>query len=130
MKEIFIKAKTPIIIIVALLAVFFVYNTFFKKSEPKELLSVKVESDNHELDGDFLPLLMSIRNISLDSKILNDEVYLSLVDFSQRIVPEDTGRQNPFAPISGVGNASSSVEGLGFTASTQEAATSSNPRSR
>jgi hypothetical protein len=52
------------------------------------------------LASDFLPILLSIRGIHLDTSIFNDPAFLSLRDSSIELVPDgNEGRPNPFAPI-------------------------------
>ncbi|MEY2664852.1 MAG: hypothetical protein RIT04_660 [Candidatus Parcubacteria bacterium] len=59
-------------------------------------------SDGSDLvTPDVLSILNKIRELRIDPAIFQDASYQSLVDFSIAIPPENVGRPNPFAPISG-----------------------------
>jgi hypothetical protein len=59
-------------------------------------------SDGSDLvTPDVLSILNKIRELRIDPAIFGDASYQSLVDFSIAIPPENVGRPNPFAPISG-----------------------------
>ena len=50
--------------------------------------------------GDFLSLLLNVKNIKLDDAIFNKPAFLSLSDSSITLTPDGTeGRPNPFAPF-------------------------------
>lgn len=49
--------------------------------------------------GDFVALLLDLRQISLDTAFLTSSLFSSLEDFSRDIPPQDAGRRNPFAPV-------------------------------
>ncbi|CAN5506209.1 hypothetical protein BH10BAC1_BH10BAC1_21520 [soil metagenome] len=50
--------------------------------------------------SDFLPILLSVKNIQLNVGIFADQAFTSLHDSSILLVPDGTeGRPNPFAPI-------------------------------
>jgi hypothetical protein len=46
-----------------------------------------------------ISIINKIEAIKLDTSLLNDDAFNSLVDFSQELTPESVGRPNPFAPI-------------------------------
>jgi hypothetical protein len=50
----------------------------------------------------FVNLTAQIEPIKFETGILTDPRFLALVDLSTAIVPENTGRTDPFAPIPGV----------------------------
>lgn len=55
-------------------------------------------SDN--VGGEFLNLLLSVKNIKLDSSIFSEKAFINLRDSSILLVPEgNEGRVNPFAPL-------------------------------
>ncbi len=43
--------------------------------------------------------LQKIKSIEVDTGIFSDKTFKSLKDFRVNILPEDVGRDNPFAPI-------------------------------
>lgn len=115
MREIFQKLKLPLIIIAVLIAGYILYNSFVKTPQQTSILQqTSRAAATSTPDRDFLPLLLSIQSVSLDQKIFIDPVFRALVDWSQQIVPENIGKQNPFSGQL-VGSVNSSVESLGFT---------------
>lgn len=117
MKDLYQKFKTPIIIIVLLLLAFIFYNMFFKPADVTTAL-VSNSPNSNTVSADFLPLLLKIQDIKFDQGFFANSTYSSLKDFGQTIVSEDKQRNDPFAPISGVGASSSTVEGLGVSVQT------------
>jgi len=62
--------------------------------------STLVEQADPQIAKDFLSILLSVKNISLDDSIFTDIAFISLRDSSILLVPlGDEGRPNPFAPI-------------------------------
>ncbi len=50
--------------------------------------------------GDFLSVLLNVKNIKLDESIFSDKAFVNLKDSSITLIPTgDEGRPNPFAPI-------------------------------
>jgi hypothetical protein len=126
MREIFTKLKMPLIVIAVIFAGFIVYNTFVKQPDSKTLLKTTTQSSNSAPESNFLPILLEIQNVKLDENIFLDPVFRALIDFSQPIVPESLGKNNPFSGAQG-SSASSSVEGLGFTESDRATALPTSP---
>lgn len=52
--------------------------------------------------GTFLTLVTRLEPVSFDKSVLSDPRFLALVDIQTAILPEKTGRTDPFAPLSGV----------------------------
>lgn len=50
----------------------------------------------------FLALAAQLQPVTFDASILSDPRFMALIDIKTMIVPEDAGRQDPFAPLSGV----------------------------
>lgn len=50
----------------------------------------------------FLTLAARLEPVAFDARILTDARFLSLVDIKTAIVPEESGRKDPFAPLPGV----------------------------
>jgi len=115
MRELFQKIKLPLILIAVLFAGFIVYNSFMKAPPSKSILKqTSGAAASTTPDRDFLPLLQQIQGVTLDQKLFIDPVFRALADWSQQIIPESIGKQNPFSGQL-MGTVKSSVEGLGFT---------------
>jgi len=57
-------------------------------------------SDNSQVAGEFLSLLLNVRSIELDDSIFSDNAFISLHDSSITLTQDGTeGRVNPFAPL-------------------------------
>lgn len=115
MKETIQKLKLPLIIIATLIVGFIIYNTFVKKPVSTTLLKQSSTATSSP-EQNFLPILIQIQGVTLDEKLFLDPIFRALVDFSQPIVPENVGKQNPFSGIL-LGAVNSAVESLGFTES-------------
>ena len=62
--------------------------------------STTATSSNPSVAGDFLTLLLNVKNIKLDDAILSDTAFNSLRDSSITLSQDGTeGRPNPFAPF-------------------------------
>lgn len=57
--------------------------------------------------ADVYSLLNQIQSLNIDPNFFTKTIYMSLVDFTIDIPPENVGRANPFAPFSGAGSAQS-----------------------
>lgn len=103
-----------IIIFIAIAVVFvFIYVYFIKKdpADTNTLVSSSglVSSDgdvalsteeNSKVAGEFLTLLLNVKNIKLDDAIFSDNAFISLHDSSIILIPDgNEGRINPFAPL-------------------------------
>lgn len=44
-------------------------------------------------------LINQVQSINIDTSVLQDTSYLSLRDYAVTLVPVETGRPNPFAPL-------------------------------
>ncbi len=65
------------------------------------------------LDGpgkEFVGQLLAIQNIKFNLALFADPVFQGLQDWSREIMPQETGRPNPFAPLEG----DTSVSTTGF----------------
>lgn len=113
MSSLFQKLKIPFILIALVFGGFIIYNNFVKSDSQTSTLLQKDKAGAQTPEQSLLPLLLRIQSVTLDEKLFLDPVFRALVDFSQPIVPEVTGKVNPFAPTI-FSNVNSSVEGLGF----------------
>lgn len=50
-------------------------------------------------DAQLVATLLQLRTVTLNSTIFSDPAFESLQDFSTQIVPEPSGRPDPFAPL-------------------------------
>lgn len=72
---------------------------FFADRRSEELLTTTsaVEAEKTVEKG-IVDTLLTLRAVSLSGTIFSDPAFISLRDFGSEIVPETTGRINPFAP--------------------------------
>jgi hypothetical protein len=101
------KLKKIIIAIVVLVLVYFGYSMFFKKSSDNgQLISGTRNlagtnySETQQLGSQITAALIQIESLNLDRSIFQNPIYRSLLDRSEPISPEPSGRRNPFAPLS------------------------------
>ncbi len=74
---------------------------FFSSGDSNdELLTTTVANENPAERG-IVDTLLTLRAVSLSGTIFTDPVFAILQDFGSEIVPEKTGRVNPFAPRDG-----------------------------
>ncbi len=97
----FSKYKTIILVGVLVVIGFFAYSYFFTGT-PQAALTASTPSANAAVDQDLIALLSTLNSIKLDGTIFSDPSFQSLQDFSQALVPEPVGRQNPFASLGSV----------------------------
>lgn len=111
------KIKNILIFVIIAGAIFSAYFIFIKPGSQDEASLVEsgplpeINTDSFGVSaetplnvpqaaGDFLTLLLNVRNIKLEAAILSDPAFQSLKDSSIVLVPDGTeGRPNPFAPI-------------------------------
>jgi hypothetical protein len=72
---------------------------FFTGTESQPLLEVSA-SDN-PAQARFQALVSQLQPISFDTSIFSDPTFTSLVDLATPVAPEESGRLDPFAPLSG-----------------------------
>jgi hypothetical protein len=77
------------------------YMLFFGGSDDAPLASSAAAADSEAAveSQKFLVRLQELQRIKLDGSVLSDPRFASLVNFTQPIVDEPTGRTNPFAPV-------------------------------
>lgn len=97
------KYKNIALSILAIAIAGVLYGVIFGKSGPDlSLLTSETPSAGVGVVGeDVLDLLQTLRSIKLDGSLFEDPAFRSLEDFSQELVPEPVGRENPFAPVGG-----------------------------
>jgi hypothetical protein len=95
------SSRTKIIIVVLGIAVVLgaVYIVFFNSNDTTTGVSVSGGTPSSPAEVNFLNLSSQIEPVTFDTSILSDPRFTSLVDIHTAILPEATGRKNPFAPI-------------------------------
>jgi hypothetical protein len=95
----FLKENKSLIIgVVGVIVLFGMYFKFFRNTTPTTALV----SDSSIADSgasELVSLLLELRSLKLDPAIFSSQAFQALKDFSVELVPEPTGRRNPFAPI-------------------------------
>jgi hypothetical protein len=104
-------SKKNIIIIIGIVLLALVVYFYYEGSRPTADTSfetVTANADAEAVGSRVLSLLNQIRSLKIDTTVFKDPAYMSLRDYSVAIPQEDVGRENPFAPISGLSAATSS----------------------
>ncbi len=92
MYEQYTLSKTKITLCaLALSAILIGYNHFTNQASAQNDAATSPESES-------LTIVNKIMSLKLDTSLLEDDVFNSLVDFSQSIDAEPVGRPNPFVP--------------------------------
>lgn len=91
-----IKKYKIVIISLAVAVVAYAGYALFLKTEPEQALS---RDSNSTIDTELLALLRSLQSLQLNGAILTSPAFMSLVDFSVELRPEEVGRENSFAPL-------------------------------
>jgi len=94
------RFKNAIIIGLVLIAAFIAYSIFFKPDSGGALTVESGSGVGAPVDQALISLLLELKSITLDPSIFEDARFRALQDFSQEIVAEPVGRENPFAPLS------------------------------
>jgi hypothetical protein len=87
-----------LLIAVAVIAVLFIGYSLLFSNDDAPLTAQEVSTSN-PVEQELLGLLLELRSIELNAALFGDARFESLRDFSQQIVAEPVGRQNPFAPF-------------------------------
>ncbi|MCW9054443.1 MAG: hypothetical protein OQJ98_00460 [Candidatus Pacebacteria bacterium] len=99
MMELLQKYKTLIIVLVLIVIGFVLYSLFFTSGNDGSVL-VSQKPSGAAREGNELPiLLVNLKSIRLDKALFDDAAFQSLTDFGQELIPQPTGRPNPFAPV-------------------------------
>lgn len=97
-----LKSKLVLIILGGIMLAGIVWYSFMRE-DSTQLLQTKDLTTATSVDSDVVGVLLQLRSISLSGTIFTDPAFQSLQDFGREIVPEPTGRPNPFAPLNGAG---------------------------
>jgi hypothetical protein len=90
------KIIVPVVIAALLFAG---YNFFLKGDGSDSLLNVTTATPDDALGTEIIRAINQISTLKLDRSIFDDPIFSTLVDRSEEIAPEKTGRANPFAVI-------------------------------
>ena len=93
-------SKNSIILVICVIIVLgggLYYFFFFNSSSGAALQATPTEASDAELS--FIALVSKLDPITFDTTLLSDPRFLSRTDIRTIIVPEATGRKDPFAPI-------------------------------
>jgi len=91
-----------IIIIVVLFAAFKLLVPKKEDAEVSPTVNTAVVNTNIKISSatrEAALTLQKIKSIEVDTEVFSDKTFKSLKDFRVNILPEDVGRDNPFAPI-------------------------------
>ncbi len=96
-------SKKKNIIIAAVVVVLGVVVYFvWLRPEPVENISIDSFGPTGQAQATFLTLAAQLQPIAFNASVLEDPRFLSLVDIKTAILPEASGRTDPFAPLAGV----------------------------
>ncbi len=99
MIEALTKYKKALSIVAIIAVAFFGYVMFRDTDSSSSVLTSQNLSTLGAVDNELLSLLINLRSITLDDSLFDDPAFRGLIDFGQQLVPEPTGRQNPFLPV-------------------------------
>lgn len=96
----FVKSeiKNIIIFVVILGGLYFGYKYFFPPKAPLTEVTYPTGSGG-EVGGEVLAFLLELKRIKLDQGIFNNPLFEKLTNFSTELGQEESGRDNPFAPL-------------------------------
>ncbi|MEN9390455.1 MAG: hypothetical protein RLZZ283_555 [Candidatus Parcubacteria bacterium] len=94
----FIQRYQTVFIFIAVVGLLYAGYTYMTAKPADELLSETIVTEAGP-DQDLIALLFELKAIRLDSTLFEEPTYQSLVDFGRELVPEQAGRNNPFAPL-------------------------------
>lgn len=99
------KTTTILLIVLAVVVIIgaiVIYNATGNVPTDEEIISESSGSSTSPDEVLFISLASQIESITFDEEFLNDPKFLSLVDIGELVVPEPTGRKDPFANLSGI----------------------------
>ena len=75
------------------------YTTFIKSDDSDLALVTTIDAGAAEATQEFLTKLQGLRKFDLSDELFQDPRFESLVDFKVDLGEEETGRGNPFLPV-------------------------------
>jgi hypothetical protein len=93
--------KIFVLIVGSAIAAAVAWYVLLRDPVPTQLLNTQDLTTSSEADKDVVETLLQLRSITLSGTIFSDPAFLSLKDNGTQIIPEPTGRPNPFLPLPG-----------------------------
>lgn len=90
--------STIILVVLAIVVVLAALYMLFGKENETDALGV-AGAPATEAELTFLNFAAQLEPVAFDTSILSDPRFMSLTDIRTTIVPEPTGRRDPFAPL-------------------------------
>jgi hypothetical protein len=89
------------ILILGVVIVIFAFAGFylFNNTNTDQSLVADLKTPNSDEAQTIYNLLQKMSQVKLDDSIFSNQAFQSLKDNSIEILPQETGRENPFAPI-------------------------------
>lgn len=109
--------KIVVLVLGSLIAAAAAWYVLLREPAPTQLLTTQDLTTSSDADKDVVETLLQLRSITLSGTIFTDPAFLALKDNGTQIVPEPTGRPNPFVPLSTTGG-SNTATSTATTAST------------
>lgn len=97
-----LSKKKTIIIAAAIVVLGLVAYFVWLRPQPVENVSIDSFGPTGQAQATFLTLAAQLQPIAFDASVLTDPRFVSLIDIKTVIIPESTGRTDPFAPLAGV----------------------------
>ena len=97
-----LSKKNTIIVAAAIVVLGLVAYFLWLRPQPEENVSIVGFGPTGQVQASFLTLAAQLQPIAFDTSVLTDPRFSSLVDIQTVIVPEATGRTDPFSPLAGV----------------------------
>ena len=97
-----ISKNTTILIASGIVVLGLVAYFLWMRPASEDAISVGAAGAANEAQATFLTLAAQLDPVGFDSKILEDPRFTKLVDIKTVIMPELSGRPDPFAPLPGV----------------------------
>ena len=86
---------------IAIVVLVFVLVYFYVSGGSPSSSTLTQGSGDGAIGSSELSLLNQVNSLKIDTTLFSDPAFLSLQDYSVAITPENVGRPNPFAPLSG-----------------------------
>lgn len=96
-----LDTKTILMIIAGIVVLGGIYWYFFTGTATDVPLSADTTSSN-PAQAQFETLVGELTPVSFDTSLLTDPRFAALVDIGTPVVPESSGRIDPFAPLPGI----------------------------
>lgn len=95
------KYKNILLGIVIVVLLFAGYSFWFGNKKEVDVLTSTVTEGNTQspVGNKLLLLLIELKSIRLNDNLFQDPTFQNLKDFGQPLIPEPSGRRNPFAPV-------------------------------